>query len=89
MNSREEKLERLKKISGQILGIIKMIENDRYCIEILTQIKAVKSALKKVEELILYEHLNNCVVTSIKSDNKEEQDKKIKEIMELFSKMND
>lgn len=89
MNSREEKLERLKKISGQILGIIKMIKNDRYCIEILTQIKAVKSALKKVEELILYEHLNNCVVTSIKSDNKEEQDKKIKEIMELFSKMND
>jgi len=88
MNEDEKKsvVSRLKKIEGQIRGINKMVESERYCIDILSQTRAVVAAIRKVEDLILFQHLNTCVADSMRSDNKEDKDKKINEIMDLLSR---
>lgn len=84
-----EVIKRLKKIEGQVRGIMNMVESNRYCIDILTQTKAVTSALGKVDSLIIKQHLNTCVVNAVESGNKEDKDKKIEEIIHLFSKYRD
>ncbi len=88
MNEDEKKsvVTRLKKIEGQIRGINKMVESERYCIDILSQTRAVVAAIRKVEDFILFQHLNTCVADSMRSDNKEDKDKKIDEIMDLLSR---
>ncbi len=88
MNEDEKKsmVTRLKKIEGQIRGINKMVESDRYCIDILSQTRAVVAAIRKVEDFILFQHLHTCVTDSMRSDNKEDKDKKIDEIMDLLSR---
>ncbi len=77
---------RLARIEGQVRGIARMVEEERYCIDILTQMQAVKSALKRVEEHILKEHAAHCVAHAIKSGDVEDQTKKFNELVELFSK---
>jgi len=84
---KSNKLERLKKIEGQIRGIIKMVEDDRYCIDILMQTRAAASAIKKVEDIILNQHIHTCVVYSLKSNDEKDQEQKIDEIMQIISKM--
>jgi len=71
---------------GHLEGVKKMIENDKYCIDIILQNEAVISALKKVNEMILENHLNTCVTQAIKNKNEKERKKKIKELLELFKK---
>jgi len=63
-----------------------MIENDKYCIDIILQNEAVISALKKVNEMILENHLNTCVTEAIKNKDEKERKKKIKELLDLFKK---
>lgn len=82
-----EQIKRLKKIEGQIKGIIRMIENKRYCIDILTQTKAAGAALKKVEQNILEGHLKSCVKDSILGQKEEDVQEKIEEIMKLIKKL--
>lgn len=82
-----DSLPRLNRISGQIEGIKKMIEDERYCTDILMQLRAVRSALKSVESTILQKHLQHCVVQSFASDK--DRDKKIEELKMLFDKYND
>jgi DNA-binding FrmR family transcriptional regulator len=77
---------RLKRIEGQIGGIRKMIEEDRYCIDILNQTSAVVSALRGVEDLVMQNHLNTCVVDAIKSEEQGAQDEKIQEVMDVIGK---
>ncbi len=77
---------RLKKIEGQIRGIYKMVDENRYCIDILSQTRAVVAAIRKVEDIIMFQHLHSCVVDSMRSDNEADKNKKIDEIMELLSK---
>ncbi len=77
---------RLKKIEGQIRGIHRMVDENRYCIDILSQTRAVVAAIRKVEDLIMFQHLHSCVVDSMRSDNEADKNKKIDEIMELLSK---
>ena len=77
---------RLKRIEGQIGGIRKMIEEDRYCIDILTQTSAVVSALRGVEDLVMQNHLNTCVVDAIKSEDTAEQQQKLDEVMDVIGK---
>ena len=81
--SHSENLGRLNKISGQINGIKKMIEEERYCIDIITQVRAVRSALKSIENNILEKHLQHCVSQYF---NEEDKDKKILELKKLFNK---
>lgn len=85
--SHSDQLVRLKKIEGQVRGIQKMIEEKRYCIDILSQVKAVSGALKKIETGIMEGHLQHCVHDAIKSKDEAEAEIKIKEILKLFAKM--
>ena len=79
-------LTRLSRIQGQVGGIARMIEEDRYCIDILTQIQAIKAALRKVEEELLKSHSNHCVAAAIKSGDVKEAKTKFAELVDLFSK---
>lgn len=80
-----EELTALKKIEGQIQGIKRMIEEKRYCIDILTQLSAVAGAIMRVEDNILTRHLEGCVYQSF-SKGRQEREKKIKEIITLLKK---
>lgn len=75
---------RLKTIEGHLRGIIRMVEEDAYCIDVIRQIQAVDGALNKVSTKILEDHLNSCVITAIKGDNAKEREKVLKEITEVF-----
>lgn len=84
--ARSTRLKRLSRIEGQIRGVARMIEEDRYCIDIVTQIAAVRAALRRVEEDVLQEHICHCVEHAIKSGNAAEQRKKVAELMELLAR---
>jgi len=86
MTTHDEELVRLRRIEGQIRGIQKMIEEKRYCIDILTQISSIVGALKSVEENILKRHLKGCVRESFTKGNKEDKTKKIDEVIEVLRK---
>ena len=86
MTTHEEEIVRLKRIEGQIRGIQKMIEEKRYCIDILTQLSSIVGAIKGVEENILERHLKGCVRQSFAKGNKEDKAKKIDEIVEVLKK---
>ena len=83
----QKTINRLKRSEGQIRGIIKMLEDDRYCIDILNQMQAVKSALAKAESEILKDHAATCVETAIKSGDEETQREKVSELIDLFDKL--
>lgn len=80
---------RLNRVGGQVEGLKKMIEEGRYCPDIMIQIKAIRSALKSVEANILERHLAGCVTDAIQNGSKKLQTKKIEEIKELFKKFED
>jgi DNA-binding FrmR family transcriptional regulator len=72
---------RLKKIEGQVRGIQKMIEVDTYCIDVITQTSAVRSALKSLEDVMLEEHLQSCVINQVKNGK---EDKAVSEILKVY-----
>ena len=76
---------RLKSIEGHIRGIQRMVEEDAYCVEIMKQIKAVEGALDRVNALILDSHLQTCVSKAIRSEDKDEQQRALSEVVDLFS----
>lgn len=77
---------RINRIEGQVRGIGKMIDEQKYCIDILTQMKAIRSALKSLESKILEEHLKNCVRDAVSSGNKKSSDAAIAEILNILKK---
>ncbi len=77
---------RLRKIEGQVRGISRMIEEDRYCIDILHQLQAVRSALNKVETLVLKGHADTCVEEALRADDPADQRRKFAELVELFER---
>jgi DNA-binding FrmR family transcriptional regulator len=79
-------LRRLKRIEGQVRGLGRMVEDDRYCIDIVTQIAAVRAALRRAEEEILRDHVAHCVEGAIASGNQAQQRRKIAELMEVISR---
>ena len=83
-SAKKQQLNRINYIQGHLRGIKKMIENDRYCIDVILQNEAVMKALKKVNQMILENHLNTCVTEAIKGKNEKERKKKIKELLEIF-----
>ena len=82
----EDKIKRLNRITGQLKGVVKMVENKTYCVDILRQTRAITAAIKSVEQLILKDHMNACVSSAMKSKNKKDQDKKIDEVIKLIKK---
>jgi CsoR family transcriptional regulator, copper-sensing transcriptional repressor len=79
-------LKRLSRIEGQVRGLSRMVEEDRYCIDVVTQISAVRAALRKLEEEVLHDHVGHCVEHAIAAGNKSEQRKKVAELMDVISR---
>jgi DNA-binding FrmR family transcriptional regulator len=77
---------RLGRIEGQVRGLSKMVDEDRYCIDIVTQISAVRAALRRVEEEVLRDHVAHCVEHAIATGNKADQREKIAELMEVIGR---
>lgn len=86
MADRKAILNRLTRVEGQVRGVAQMIENDRYCIDVLHQLHAVKAALVRVEDAVLKQHASHCVAEAIASGNAEEQQAKFGELVDLFAK---
>ena len=84
MENDTSSLRRLKTIEGHLRGVIRMVEEDAYCIDVIRQIQAVEAALNKVSSQILENHLNSCVITAIKGDDQKERERVLKEITEVF-----
>lgn len=86
MNSKLKppQLARLSRIEGQVRGVARMIDEDRYCIDILTQIRAIKAALNRVEQEILRDHLKHCVSDAFHGGSDKERQNKIDELIELL-----
>ena len=81
-------LRRLKTIEGHLKGIVRMVEDDAYCIDVIRQIQAVEAALNKTSAQILEEHLNSGVITAIRGDSEQERERVLKEITEVFEMSN-
>ena len=81
-------LNRMNYISGHLDGVKKMIEKDKYCIDVINQNEAVVAAIKKVNEMVLANHLDTCVTQAIKGKNEKLRKKRIKEILEVFVNFN-
>ena len=77
--------DRLKRIEGQVRGIARMIEEDRYCIDVLTQIRAVRAALRGVEDVVLTDHVEHCVEGAIASGDGADQRRKVQELLTVLT----
>lgn len=77
-------LRRLKTVEGHLRGVIRMVEEDAYCIDVIRQIQAVEAALTKVSAQILENHLNSCVIEAIQGDDPADRKRVLKEITEVF-----
>jgi DNA-binding FrmR family transcriptional regulator len=84
--SKASRLKRLSRIEGQVRGLSRMVEEDRYCIDIVTQIAAVRAALRRVEEDVLRDHIGHCVTHAMVSGDKAEQTRKIDELMDVLAR---
>ena len=83
-DNRTDITKRLNRIAGQVQGIQRMVDDERYCVDILTQIAAVRAALGKVSDQVLEAHLNSCVVNSFASGSETDRDAKVQELLDVF-----
>ncbi len=81
---KKDVVNRLRSIEGHVRGIERMVEDDGYCIDVMKQIKAVQSALERVNSLVLSNHLQTCVTTAIRSEDADDRQRVIGEIIEVF-----
>jgi DNA-binding FrmR family transcriptional regulator len=84
--NRDAALKRLKRLEGQVRGIARMVEEDRYCVDILTQVAAARAALKGVEKLVIDDHAAHCIADALASGDRENQQAKFTELLELLDK---
>ncbi|MGI8525926.1 MAG: metal-sensitive transcriptional regulator [Pseudolabrys sp.] len=85
-DSKPANMKRLSRIEGQVRGLARMVEQERYCVDIVTQISAVRAALRRVEEEILRDHVARCVEHAIASGNKADQRRKVRELMDVMGR---
>jgi len=81
---KKSQLARLSRIEGQVRGVARMVEEDRYCIDVINQVRAVRAALDKVEQEILHDHLQHCVAHAFHAGNDRDRQIKIDELMEVL-----
>ncbi|HEX5237976.1 MAG TPA: metal-sensitive transcriptional regulator [Sphingomicrobium sp.] len=77
---------RLARVEGQVRGLVQMVEQDRYCLDLVAQLRAAKAALAKVEQLVLTDHLGSCVEAAIVSGDPAKQREKVAELIDVFSR---
>ena len=82
--TKEQILARLRSAEGHLRGILRMVEEDRYCVDVLKQTKAVQRAIDKVNALVLERHLNHCVSAGIRSEDPRERERVIVELLDVF-----
>ena len=82
--TRADSIHRLKSISGHVNGIVRMLEEDRYCIDVIKQIQAIQTALSRVSESILDAHLRTCVTTAIRGEDADERERLLSEVIEVY-----
>ena len=85
-DNKDDHLKRLRRIEGQVRGIAKMVEDDKYCIDVLTQVSAATKALQSVALGLLDEHMSHCVVEAARAGGRE-QDLKLKEASEAIARL--
>jgi CsoR family transcriptional regulator, copper-sensing transcriptional repressor len=85
-NAKASVLKRLQRIEGQVRGLSRMVEDDRYCIDVVTQLSAVRAALRAVEDEVLRDHAGHCIEHAIASGNQAEQRRKVSELMDVLSR---
>jgi DNA-binding FrmR family transcriptional regulator len=81
-------INRLKSIAGHVNGIISMVEEDRYCIDVIKQIQAAQAALAKASQVILDNHLHTCLITAVRGDDPEDRERALAEISDVFAQKN-
>jgi len=84
---KDETVQRLRSISGHVKGIIRMVEEDQYCIDVINQIQAVQAALSKVSLLVLDDHMHHCVTEAVRSDDDDERERVLGELRTVFEMM--
>jgi DNA-binding FrmR family transcriptional regulator len=84
--NKDRLLNRLSRIEGQVRGVARMVEEDRYCIDVLTQIQAVRAALSRVETEMLKDHLGHCIEAAITGGDPADQRRKAGELIELLER---
>jgi DNA-binding FrmR family transcriptional regulator len=82
--AKQKILARLRSVEGHIGGVIRMVEEDAYCVDVIKQTRAVQGAINRVNALLLERHLNHCVSTAIRSDDTRERERVIRELMDVF-----
>ena len=85
-DTRVKALGRLRRIEGQVQGIQRMVEEDKYCVDILLQLTAVQGAVEQVQRLLLGRHIESCVADAIRSGSARDRQKKMDELLEVFSR---
>ena len=83
---KKTQLARLGRIEGQVRGVARMVDEDRYCIDIINQVRAVRAALDKVEQEILHDHLQHCVAHAFHAGSERDRQTKIDELMEVLDR---
>jgi DNA-binding FrmR family transcriptional regulator len=84
--NKERLLNRLRRIEGQVRGVARMVDEDRYCIDVLTQLQAVRAGVARVESEMLKDHLGHCIEAAIVAGNPEEQRRKAGELIQLLER---
>lgn len=82
-------LARLRRIEGQVGGLVRMVEEERYCVDILTQLRAVRAALKRVEDAVVRTHVEHCVAQAARSGSEAERRTKIDELVDVLGRFGD
>jgi DNA-binding FrmR family transcriptional regulator len=85
-SERKKVVTRIKRVEGQVAGIRRMIDEEKYCVDVLLQISAVQGALARIGEKVLGAHIETCVSRALASDDEEERQMKIEELMEVFGR---
>jgi len=80
----EEALKRLRIIEGHLKGVMRMVEEDAYCIDVIRQMQAVQAALNKVSGMILENHLNSCVITAVQGEDPGERQRVLQEVLDVY-----
>jgi CsoR family transcriptional regulator, copper-sensing transcriptional repressor len=86
MQAKAKTLGRLRRIEGQVQGIQRMVEEEKYCVDILLQLTAVQGAVEQVQKLVLGQHLESCVVEAVRSGNTRDRQKKMDELLDVLSR---
>ena len=84
--TKRKALTRLNRIEGQVQGVQRMVEEEKYCVDILTQISAIQGALEQVRKILLGRHIESCVTEAVASGRQGDRQKKIDELLDVFSR---